>query len=417
MDRKNVTQNSIKSEKSIKISLHFWWTYRVVGNLEYDKPVYIFRDPELIKKIGVKDFEYFEDHRILNDENPLIANSLISLKGEKWRNMRGTLTPTFTGSKMRQMFELISEYTDDMVKFLSIKSKSVNLDFEMSEFFARYSNDVIATCAFGLRINSFADPNNEFYAKAKDIFGLASNTGLWRAIKAILFATLPMLAKVLRLNRNAQKYSNEFKSMILKTMAMRKEKKIYRPDMINTLMQVQEKELHSTDRVWSEEDLVAQCFLFFVAGFSTSSFTLTFAAYEILANPDVQQKLYEEIVETNGNIDGRRISYDELQKMKYLDQVMSETLRKWPLCVVIDRICVKDYNLDDGKNLKFKIEKGRYIQFPTFGLHYDEKYFPEPERFNPDRFNDENKNNIVQGTYLPFGIGPRNCIGERIFLL
>jgi cytochrome P450 family 9 len=77
---------------------------------------------------------------------------------------------------------------------------------------------------------------------------------------------------------------------------------------------------------------------------------------------------------------------------------------------------VKDYQFDyEGK--KFKIEKGQFFMIPIQGFHHDEKYFPEPEKFDPDRFSPENRHNIDPDTYLPFGVGPRNCIGSRFALM
>lgn len=61
--------------------------------------------------------------------------------------------------------------------------------------------------------------------------------------------------------------------------------------------------------------------------------------------------------------------------------------------------------------MTFNVEKGRTFMIPVYGFQHDPRYFPDPEKFDPDRFNDENKNNILPGTYLPFGVGPRNCIG------
>lgn len=95
--------------------------------------------------------------------------------------------------------------------------------------------------------------------------------------------------------------------------------------------------------------------------------------------------------------------------MKYLDQVVSETLRKWPPFPMTDRLCVKDYHYNDGDR-KLTIEKGTSVMLPIYALHHDANYFDEPEKFNPDRFSDVNKGNIAACTYLSFGIGPRNCV-------
>lgn len=144
-------------------------------------------------------------------------------------------------------------------------------------------------------------------------------------------------------------------------------------------------------------------FSIFFVGFETSSSMLTFTIYELASNPDIQIKLFEEIAAMNAQLSGKSIHYDALQKLKYLDQVISETLRKWPPLFQLDRICTKEYLFDNG-HLKFKVEKGQSVLIPVYAIHHDPNYYPEPERFNPDRFNDENKNSI-QGTYMPFGIG------------
>lgn len=96
-----------------------------------------------------------------------------------------------------------------------------------------------------------------------------------------------------------------------------------------------------------------------------------------------------------------------------------ETLRKWPVGVALGRICVEAYTISVEKpgEQPIKLQKGDILSVPMYGIHRDPKYFPDPERFNPERFNDENKGKIVPQSYMPFGIGPRNCIGSRFALL
>lgn len=212
-------------------------------------------------------------------------------------------------------------------------------------------------------------------------------------------------------------------------MDVRKKNNIVRPDMINILMQVREGTLQRNDaddkkvkegfatvqesdigrstvnRNWNDDEIVSQCFSFFGAGFETVATFLIFAAYEIAANPDVQQKLYEEIADTNEQLVGKSITYDTLQKMRYLDQFVCEVLRRWPPATVIDRVCTKDYVYNDGKNTKFTLEKGDMIMIIVYSVHHDPKYFSEPEKFDPDRFSGDNKGKIQPGTYIPFGTG------------
>jgi cytochrome P450 len=87
----------------------------------------------------------------------------------------------------------------------------------------------------------------------------------------------------------------------------------------------------------------------------------------------------------------------------------AETLRKYPPVVFIDRVCSKSIDLPE---YDLKLEKGIVIGLPFYGLHHDPEYFPEPDRFDPERFNEANKHNIKPFSYLPFGAGPRNCVGK-----
>lgn len=99
--------------------------------------------------------------------------------------------------------------------------------------------------------------------------------------------------------------------------------------------------------------------------------------------------------------------------------IVLETLRKWPAGNILDRMCTKPYTIEpkypDEKPLHLKV--GDFFWVPVFGIHRDPKYYPEPEKFDPERFSDENKHKINPYTYIPFGIGPRNCIGSRFALL
>ena len=96
-----------------------------------------------------------------------------------------------------------------------------------------------------------------------------------------------------------------------------------------------------------------------------------------------------------------------------------ETLRYWPPAVILDRECVKPYVIQpENKHEKpIHLNKGDIVWFPTIGVQRDEKYYPNPDVFDPERFNDENKSNIDPYTYVPFGLGPRNCIGSRFALV
>ena len=140
-------------------------------------------------------------------------------------------------------------------------------------------------------------------------------------------------------------------------------------------------------------------------------------AHELTLNPDVQKRLYEEIVTANNALEGKTLTYDALQKMKYMDMVVSETLRRWPLGAALDRRCNKPYVMENYDGNRVQLDVGDSVWIPVYSMHMDPEHFPNPNKFDPERFNDENKKNIRSGTYIPFGIGPRNCIASRFALM
>lgn len=149
----------------------------------------------MIKQITVKDFDHFTDHNsfIPEEVDPLIAKNLLSMKGQKWREMRATLSPAFTSSKMRAMYVLMLECAKDVSNYLVKKSNGQMLEIEMKDLFTRYTNDVIATSSFGIKCDSLNEPNNNFYLLGKKITNFE---GLWNNIIFLLANIAPSILKV-----------------------------------------------------------------------------------------------------------------------------------------------------------------------------------------------------------------------------
>jgi hypothetical protein len=132
---------------------------------------------------------------------------------------------------------------------------------------------------------------------------------------------------------------------------------------------------------WTDKDLVAQSMIFFLAGFDTVSTAMCFVGHLLAVNPDVQEKLVREIDDLNEELDGKLPTYENIQSMEYLDMVISECLRMWTPVILIDRQCNKPFVLEDTNGNKVQINDGDGIMIPTYSIHHDAKYFPDPEKF------------------------------------
>lgn len=168
---------------------------------------------------------------------------------------------------------------------------------------------------------------------------------------------------------------------------------------------------------WHDDDITAQCIIFFFAGFETMSTLLCFMGHELACNPDIQQKLYDEINQVQQSCDGAAVTYEAVQKLRYMDMIVSETLRRWPPISGIDRQVTKPYRMENADGTIVDLTIDDVVWFAIYGIHTDPAYWPEPNKFDPERFNEENRRNIKACTYLPFGNGQRSCIAQRFALM
>nr|XP_022920374.1 probable cytochrome P450 6a20 [Onthophagus taurus] len=366
-------------------------------------PIFLPIDPEIIKNILCKDFQYFHSRGSSFDEKkePLQAN-LFNFEGKKWKECRIKSTPTFSSGKMKMMFHTVLDCGKQLEEFLHSCHKQQK-PLDIKEIMACFTTDVIGSCAFGVECDSFKNPNAQFRK-----YGRKALTPSFKfQMRRILTMISPFLVKFLRIHFVEKDVVDFFIGVIRDVVNYRLTKNVTRNDFLQILIDT-EKQENSTSTI---EQLAAQAFVFFIAGFETSSTVMTFALYELAHHQDIQDRLRKEIIESiqkNGSL-----TYEGIHEMKYLDQVVNETIRKYPTLHTFKRLCVEDYKLDNNHIL----EKGTKIFISILGLHRDEEYFPNPDLFNPERFSEENKSKILPYTYLPFGEGPRNCIGLRFGLM
>ncbi|XP_037950754.1 cytochrome P450 9b2-like [Teleopsis dalmanni] len=408
----NVVMNKDSAQKTIIDFYKRNKMHKIVGFFNFRKPVYIINEPEMIKKICIKDFDNFPNHTpfINVDDDPLLSGMLTIMKDQRWKNMRNTLTPVFTTAKMRNMFPLMNECFSECIKNLKMQLPNGSCELEMKQFMTKLSNDIIASTAFGISTNSYKDPNNQFYNVGQSLTNFRGS----EMIKFTISNVAPWILKYLGIKIFDQKKTDYFMRLVIDAMKYREKNNIVRPDMIQLLLEAKKESAQH----WSDEDIVAQCFVFFFAAFENNTILICAASHELMSNPDVQQRLYEECLEIKEELQDQPLSYDIANKMKYMDMVLNETLRKWSIAALTDRVCSKDYKLtDEEDNFVFEFKVGDRVWFPISGLHMDEQHFENPEEFIPERFSDDNKGNIKPFTYIPFGAGPRNCIGNRYALM
>ncbi|GJQ64938.1 hypothetical protein Trydic_g7106 [Trypoxylus dichotomus] len=364
------------------------------GIYMYCSPILLVIDPECIREVLAKSFQSFHERGFYNSEKyqPISAN-LFSMEGERWKSLRTKFTPTFTSAKMKIMFKSMvdaGELLDKHVAEFAAAKRPIN----MKECSTRAVTHIVANCAFG--VECFKD--NIIQTVITESVNAATTF-----VKLSFCNAMPKLAEFLRVPLIPNKYVRFLTSYMDETIRHRKVNNIVRNDFLQLAIDMEDKKVISMD------ELRAQCVMFFLAGSESTANTTTFLLFELAYNQDVQQKLRDEILNVLARDNGV-VTYEGVMNMKYLDMVCCENLRKYATVGFLNRKCVADFKLP---NTDITIEKGTKIIVPVYALHNDPMYFPNPEKFDPERFSDENRSNIIPGTYLPFGEGPRYCIGER----
>ncbi|PSN34611.1 hypothetical protein C0J52_20552 [Blattella germanica] len=386
---------------------------KLAGLYRFSTPALMLRDPELIKDVMVKDFKNFYSRGIEPDlkRNPLLEN-LFAISGSKWRNLRVKLTPTFTSEKMKMMFPIVASTGEILEACLEDPAEQGQV-IEIGDILSNYTTDNIASCAFGIQCNCLKNPNAEFRVWGRKIFTPSIETFLRSMILSI-----PTLQRFLRFKFLPKDVNDYFIQMVRETVDYREKNNVQRKDFLQLMIQLKNKTLGTIRSDDMEglnsnvplevtmEFLAAQAFVFYAAGFETSSSTMTFCLYELALNPDIQDKVRKDIDIMLEKHNGK-VEYEAIMKMEYLEKVVNETLRKHPVVPLLTRECTKSTKL---QGTDVTVEKGTPIFIPIYGLHHDPEYFPDPEKFDPERFSEEEKQKRPHYSYLPFGEGPRICI-------
>ncbi|XP_071804883.1 cytochrome P450 3A29-like [Asterias amurensis] len=397
---------------------------KVVGFYFGRNPTIMVADVDLVRRICIKDFSSFVNRKPSPLENKPFHLALSVLRDDHWKDVRGILSPTFSGSKMKVMAPLINNCLDTMVRKVN-KHHEEGKSIQCKDIYGGFLIDGIGCCAFGLDLNSQENDDDTFLQNAKDIFKFKFNF----AVLVLIFASfLSPILNYFNISSFSRKTMDYFENIMDQAIELRKTGNKKSVDFLQLMLDAEE--LSEADKAQSTEEekqehahrekagkraltpdeIKSQGLIFFLAGFETSSTTLSLASYLLATNSEVQDRLIAEIDEIAPRAED--LTYEAITKLTYLDWFICETLRVYPPAVVSAREAGEDVKYDG-----FTIPKGTDVFFSIWLIHNDPEIWEEPEKFNPDRFSPENRENRHPCAWLPFGVGPRNCVGMRFALL
>ncbi|XP_013140579.1 PREDICTED: cytochrome P450 6B5-like [Papilio polytes] len=380
---------------------------KVVGIYRMTTPCLLLRDLDIIKNIFVKDFDLFLDRGVEFSDEGLGVN-LFHADGDRWRVLRNRFTPLFTSGKLKNMLRLMTQCGDKFVEYVRDITQN-NMEHHINLLARRFTIASISACAFGFDVNE--EMLESLQEMDKLVFTITYGTELDMMYPGIL--------KKLNSSLFPKSVSKFFDDLTKSVIKQRGGVPTNRKDFMDLILELRQKGKIEASKRNNDEDvkvleltddiIAAQSFIFYSAGYETSASTLSYMLYELAQNPHIQDKLVSEINKVLDRHNGE-INYECLIDMPYFSQIFDETLRKYPVADILLRNAQVDYPIP-GTDVTIK--KGQTVVISGWGIHHDPKYYPNPDKFDPERFSPENVKNRHSCAYLPFGAGPRNCLGMR----
>ncbi|XP_076456167.1 cytochrome P450 3A4-like [Babylonia areolata] len=389
------------------------WTQkygRVFGYFEGYTPVLSVSDPDLLREILVKDANNF-NHRKPFPLAPRKSLGLFLENGAQWHRSRSLLTPAFSSGKLKQMLPIMNSSANVLVRELSSRRKETSF-MDVYQVFQSLTLDIIGRCAFGLQTSAQTDDKDEFLVNIRSLFTTMSTTFVLPLVMAFPFLSHFIFALknvVCLFGMNPVVWLRlKLREIIQLRKDMGPNSKVV--DLVQLMLFPSSTPARDDpDLPMSEREIVAQSMTFLLAGYETTSAVLAFLSRALAEHPDVQSRLLEEV----DSLKGKELNYETLNGLPYFDMVFDEVCRLYPTASQIVTRQAADSRVVKGLH----IPAGMNIHANIWALHHDPCFWNQPEVFDPERFSPKNREQIQPFTFLPFGAGPRKCIGMRFAMM
>nr|UZE89963.1 cytochrome P450 CYP4416A2 [Chrysoperla zastrowi sillemi] len=371
-------------------------------------------NPDIVQELLTNENVLEKAYLMKKAWNPVLGKSILTSEVPEWKHHRSIIIRGFTPIILKSYFKIFVEKINILIQKLDLELNK-ETPFDIFEYLSRTTLDSVCGSTMGVNINSHEDDGSSYFH--------AVNSSLYLVVAPYLnpikffniFYRFSQDYKMVLKNRDlTQEFTKKIISEKQKLMAnvinnnelnniKAINRNVYKKPFLEYLM-----DFTKNNSNFTEEQLHNETNVLIFAGYETTAITLSFVLLHMAAYKDIQTKLYNEIIEVLGDKNVDSINVDDLPKLKYMEMVLKESLRLTPTVPLIPREASQDIKIDN-----YTIPKGANILIPIINIHRNPEYWENPLKFNPERFTSENIKNRHPYAYLPFGAGPRSCLGRR----
>nr|XP_016945806.1 probable cytochrome P450 309a1 [Drosophila suzukii] len=385
--------------------------YRAVGTFITRQPQLLILDPALAHEVLVDKFSNFRDTITSsfvghNPDEKYAERSPFFSAGEEWKRRRTENVGGLTPNRLKQAFTIWEQSGRKLVEYIERARREKGDIIETRDLSYRYTADTMADFIWGIDAGSLSGQVGEIgaFQKTSTDWTVYAFSSMIRYNKSLVATFVRKLFGM----RFFTKASEEFFLRLTQDAVKLRQGGCTegRTDYLSHLIQLQE-------RGNTIHDSVGHALTVHLDGYETSGAVLYHMLYSLSEHREEQEKLRSEILDALAS-DGN-ISYEKLNGLPYLDQCLNESLRLTTPIGFFIRICTKPTQLDLDNEKTVDLEPGTTVMVPAFQYHHDDDIYPEASDFRPERFENGAASGFnKRGCFLPFGDGPRICLGMRV---
>src|SRR6266487_1478471 len=352
----------------------------------------LFNRPEHIHRICVELASDTDKGRIMHRAfQPVISDGLgvFISEGELHHRQRKLMAPAFQPRQIASYADVMVEYTEKLQQEWS-DGAIIDINQQMT----RVTMSIIGKVLFDADVFTETDELGEAFTI---ILGYTTHQ------LSSLFT--PPRSWPTPANRRMLNATQLLRKRVRQMINERRESNIERNDFLSILLNARDEHGDSM----SDDQLMEECLTLFAAGHETTATALAWTWYLLCQHPDVYQKVQQEV---DSVLKGRAPGYADLARLPYCLQVFKEVMRLYPPAYAFSREALHDVEIDG-----YLLPKGYVAIVAPYTMHRRPEYFPDPEQFNPDRFTPEREKQLPRYAYIPFGAGPRICIGNHFAMM
>ncbi len=369
--------------------------YRIkIGNLGYSRrSIVIINDATEIRSILTNPSDiYPKNDLMVGALAPLVGDSVFVSDGDKWRRQRAMIAPAFHHMKLSIAFDSMEAAVDDYERTLDqhvLRGAPFSLDLTMSQLTA----DVICRTVFSTPLAS--DTARDVFESFSYFERSVAHVEIKRLIFQPAWSDIPQKGDVLEACERIRSHLGKMVDGHLAEGAAFE-------DIAAEIIEAKDKE---SGESFTRDELIDQLGVFFLAGHETTASALTWAFYVLATRSDILERLREEVeIVTEGD----RIDFSHIRKLDFARSVFKESMRLYPPITFIPRVAAEDTEI-----MGRKIKRGAMVMIAPWVVHRHEAYWSNPHAFDAERFMAHREHEIVPNTYMPFGLGPRVCVGAN----